>query len=76
MQGVVHNTNKDTICPENFMIEGLVQFHLFFKSPVTNVPTEVICWLGFPFLANELRRVLSCNCVWSLRGGGLKWGVD
>lgn len=38
MQGVVHNINKDTICPEDFMIEGLAQFHLFFKSPVTNVP--------------------------------------
>lgn len=37
VQGVVHNINKDTICPENCMIEDLAQFHLFPKFPVTNV---------------------------------------
>lgn len=61
MQGVVHNINKDTICPEGFMIEGLAQFHLFFKSPVTNVPAEISCWPGFSFLTYELQRTLSCS---------------
>ena len=75
MQGVVHNINKDPICSEDFMIEVLAQFHLFFKSSVTNVPTEISCWLGFPFLAYELRRVLSCSFVWSVHGGGLKRGL-
>lgn len=53
------------------MIKGLAQVHLFFKSPVTNVPTEISCWPGSPFLAYELRRALSCSCVWSLHGSGL-----
>lgn len=52
-QGVVHHINKDTICPEDFMIEGLAQFHLFFTSPITNVPAGISCWPGFPFLAEE-----------------------
>lgn len=75
VQGVVHNLNEDTICPEDLMIKGLAQFHLFFKSPVTNVSTEISCWPGFPFLAYELWRALSCNSVWSMHGGGLKWGL-
>lgn len=33
----MHNINKDTICPEDCMIEDLAQFHLFLKFPVTIV---------------------------------------
>lgn len=35
------------------MIEGLAQFHLFFTSPITNVPAGISCWPGFSFLAEE-----------------------
>lgn len=75
VQGVVPNINKDTICPADFMIEGLAQFRLFFKSPVTNVPAEISCWLGSLLLAYKLQSALSCNSAWSVCGGGIKWGL-
>lgn len=75
VQGVVPNINKDTICPADFMIEDLAQFHLLFKSPVTNVPTEISCWPRSPLLVYELWSASSFNSVWSVCGGGIKWGL-
>lgn len=59
VQGVVHNINKDTICPEDSMIEDLAQFHLFLKFPV------IIVLLRLAVGQVSQCSVVSCGGCWA-----------
>lgn len=75
VQGVVHNINRDTICPEDSYDRRPGTISSFPQVSSYNCLTDISCWPAFPVLSCELWRVLSCSSVRSVHGGGLKWGL-